>query len=108
MSLFQCEVCGCCENTALSSQGCKGFFEQVFDWTGFEDRRGKLLCSACGPTKHSDGMETGLGKWHGKFRQVFLPMGEFHTAQNGNLENIKTGDQDFQKYEIPVNEERNS
>ena len=47
MSLFQCEVCGCVENTALASQGCScaGIID-CFDWKGFEGRKGKMLCSA--------------------------------------------------------------
>lgn len=83
MSLFQCQVCGCCENTALSSQGCA--WPEDFDWTGIENRRGKKLCSACGPARFSDGTPTDLGKWHGEFPRRFLPMGMFRTAQNGNL-----------------------
>lgn len=100
MSLFQCEVCGCCENTALACQGVKGYAETFFDWTGIEDRKGKLLCSAHAPTRYKDGKPTKYGKWHGRFPRVFLPMGMFRTANNGNLEHIETGDQDFRKYAI--------
>lgn len=88
MSLFQCQHCGCRENTALASQGCDGFAETFFDWTGFEDRRGKKLCSACAPTKYSDGTPSGLGKWHGVFERMFLPMGAYRTDRMGNLERI--------------------
>lgn len=88
MSLFQCQHCGCKENTALALQGCDGFFEDMFDWIGLEDRRGKKLCSACAPSKHRDGSPTGLGKWHGEFEQVFLPMGKYRTGRDGNLELI--------------------
>jgi hypothetical protein len=50
MSLFQCQNCGCVENTALSSQGFRWI--ELFDWTGIEVRRSNLLlCSACGPSK---------------------------------------------------------
>lgn len=100
MSLFQCQRCGCCENTALAAQGCDGCAEHFFDWTGIEDRRGLKLCSACAPTKHADGRPTEFGSWHGRFGRVFLPMGKFRTAQNGNLEHVDTGDQDFRKYAI--------
>jgi hypothetical protein len=100
MSLFQCQVCGCCENTALSCQGCYGYAATFFDWTGIEDRKGKMLCSACAPTKYADGRPTEFGKWHGEFPRRFLPMGKFKTAQNGNLEHIETGNQDYRKYEI--------
>lgn len=100
MSLFQCGNCGCCENTALACQGCDGYAEEFFDWTGIEDKKGKKLCSACAPTKHSDGSATEFGKWHGLFDRVFLPMGTFKTALNGNLAHIETGDEDFRKYAI--------
>lgn len=86
MSLFQCQHCGCRENTALAHQGCDGYAETFFDWTGFEDRRGKKLCSACGPTKYADGTPTDMGQWHGKFERVFLPMGKYKQDRaTGNL-----------------------
>lgn len=40
MSLFQCENCGCVENTALSSQGFNGFFENYT--TGHMHLKGKV------------------------------------------------------------------
>jgi len=100
LSLFQCEICGCCENTALSGRGCNGEMEKYYDWRGIEDRKGKKLCSACAPTNYSKSELTGLGKWHDKFPRTFLPMGMFKTAQNGNLEHVENGDQDFIKYQI--------
>lgn len=100
MSLFQCQRCGCCENTALASQGCDGYAVKFFDWTGIEDRKGKKLCSVCAPTNHSDGSPTKFGKWHGQFARAFLPLGMFRTARNGNLEHVETGDQDYRKYAI--------
>lgn len=90
MSLFQCENCGCVENTALSMQGFKGF-EKWFDWAGIEDRKGKKICSACGPE---------FREWHGKFKRVFLPLGMFKTNRVGNLEHIETGEEDYRKHEI--------
>jgi hypothetical protein len=65
-----------------------------------EDRRGKRLCSACGPTKYDNGSPTDLGKWHGVFDRVFLPMGMFKTNRVGNLEHIETGSEDFRAYAI--------
>lgn len=99
MSLYQCEFCGCCENTALGAHIAK-HMPDLFDWAGMEESEGKLLCSACGPTKYCDGTATKYGRWHGRFERVFLPMGQFKTAHNGNLEHIETGDQDFRKYAI--------
>lgn len=105
MRLFQCGHCGCCENTALASQGFLATAE-YFDWTSCYSPMPKgveqLLCSACGPSKYSDGTPTKYGKWHGRFDRVFLPVGMFKTAQNGNLEHVDTGDQDFIKYRIGV------
>lgn len=37
MSLFQCEVCGCCENTALSCQGFH-WMADLFDWSYAPER----------------------------------------------------------------------
>ena len=99
MSLFQCEHCGCCENTALAMQGFKGI-EDWFDWSGIEERKGKLLCSACGPSRERNGAELPYGKWHGKFDRVFLPIGKFKTDKNGNLEHIETGSTDFRQYAL--------
>ena len=86
MSLFQCDVCGCVENTALSMQGCDGYAATFFDWAGFEDRKGKKLCSACAPTKYKDGKPSGLGVWHGEFDRRYFPIGQYKTGRDGNLE----------------------
>lgn len=100
MSLFQCEQCGCCENTALSSQGIGTLLDDCFDWHGMEDRKGKRICSACAPKKLSDGTASELGKWHGKFEWVFLPMGMFKTNKIGNLEHKETGSEKYKNYSI--------
>lgn len=100
MSLFQCQLCGCCENTALSFQGCDGHMADSFDWTGIESRKGKKVCSACAPTNFAGGKPSKLGKWHGKFDRVFLPMGEFKTNRVGNLEHIQTGSETFRDFAI--------
>ncbi|TCD20943.1 hypothetical protein E0D81_09020 [Lelliottia amnigena] len=100
MSLFQCENCGCCENTALSSQGFNGFFEKLYDWSYAPERKGMKLCSACGPVKYSDGDETEYGDWHGKFDRTYLPKGMFFTNRVGNLEHKETGSDDFRMYAL--------
>ncbi len=101
MSLFQCELCGCAENTALSFQGCASWFADQFDWSRIEDRKGKKLCSACAPAYFKDNSTSGLGAWHGQFTRTFLPLGMFKTNRQGNLEHIKTGDTDYKKYALP-------
>jgi hypothetical protein len=101
VSLFQCERCGCCDNTALSAI-VPMRMPDIFDWSGIEDRKSLALCSACGPKKYADGNATGYGRWHNQFPRVFLPMGLFKTAQNGNLEHVDTGEEDFMKYALPT------
>jgi len=100
MSLFQCENCGCVENTALACQGIKGIPEKWFIWSGIEDRKGKLLCSVCAPIKFKDGSASGFGEWHDKFPRKFLPMGMFKTNSAGNLEHIESHDEDYNKFII--------
>jgi len=100
MSLFQCDNCGCVENTALAAQSYPEVFAELFDWTGIEEKKAMKLCSACGPTTYSDGTPTEYGKWHGQFDQTFLPKGKFKTSRNGNLEHIATGDQNYSKWKV--------
>lgn len=99
MSLFQCEVCGCCENTALSCQGFRDIAE-CFDWTYAPEREGKRLCSACGPVLYAGQGPTKYGVWHGQFSRAFLPMGMFKTNRSGDLEHIETGSTDFRLFAI--------
>lgn len=99
MSLYQCEHCGCCENTALGMQ--PGTPPRWFDWTGIEDRHGMELCSACMPQRYSDGTSVSrAGDWHGRFDRIFLPKGMFKTNARGNLEHIETGSEDFRAHAI--------
>ena len=99
MSLFQCENCGCAENTADSCQGFKAVHDS-FDWSAIPERLGKMLCSACGPTHYAGGTPSGFGKWHNHFPRTYLPLGMFRKARNGNLEHVETCDQDYHKYAI--------
>lgn len=100
MSVFQCENCGCAENTALSFQGFNGVFEDEFDWEYAPERRGKKLCSLCGPTLFSDGTASDKGVWHNRFPYRLLPKGKFFTNSQGNLEHIETGETDYVKYTL--------
>lgn len=97
MSLFQCQYCGCCENTA---KGLSRVYGRIFDWKGMEERKDMKLCSACAPPYYVGGAATGFGAWHQRFPRRFLPKGMFRTARNGNLEHKENGDQDYKKYEI--------
>lgn len=100
MSLFQCENCGCVENTALSSQGFNGSFERLFDWSYSPALKGKRICSACGPAKYRDGSETRYGKWHKVFPRQYLPIGMFETNSVGNLVHKETLSDDYKPYII--------
>ncbi|WP_081235202.1 MULTISPECIES: hypothetical protein [Pseudomonas] len=99
MSFFQCEVCGCRENTALSMQGFKDITE-IYDWSYEPDREGLRLCSACGPSYESSGAPSGFGQWHGKFERVFLPLGMFQKSQGGSLAHIETGDENYRAHAV--------
>ena len=98
MSLFQCENCGCAENTALSNNGYT--YVESYDWSFAPELKGKKLCSACGPSKYSDGRDTEDRGWHGEFSRKFLPIDMFFTNSDGNLEHKETGSTDFSQYEI--------
>lgn len=100
MSLFQCEFCGCCENTALTS-GYLTFNHGNLDFSDFPERENLRLCSACTPKQFKSGVTIRKGGgWHGKFRRVFLPMGKFHTNKQGNLQHNEDGCENYYIYEI--------
>ncbi len=77
VSLFQCDNCGCIENTALTS-GYVGWTSDEGDWAQERINRGLKVhgryCSACFD-----------GKWHGRFLQKFYPIGTAQTDKNGNI-----------------------
>jgi hypothetical protein len=96
MSLFQCENCGCVENTALASMT-SHVWPEGYDWTGIEKRRGKHLCSACIPALYHDDT---FGKWHDKFQRSFLPKAEWGTDRHGDLVHQRTGAKNFRDFAI--------
>ncbi|MFH1409119.1 MAG: hypothetical protein ABIH34_04390 [Nanoarchaeota archaeon] len=103
MPLFQCDNCGCMENTALSDCS-SGYLRYIGDAGLIAEYRQKLglqedepfgsYCSACCPL--------GDGKWHGKFDRIYLPKGEFETACNGNLRHKRTLDENIEKFAIRI------
>jgi len=81
MSLYQCEKCGCVENTACGHYHCRDMKDM---WA--EEFIGKALCSACGPTHYKDGERNKeCGKWHGEFEQKFYPLNSLYTDDDGNV-----------------------
>lgn len=92
MGIYQCENCGCAENTALGGSSRKTErIAKLFDWTGIESLRGKLLCSVCSPKTYRDGKPTKYGEWHNVFERTFLPMDSCFLNSNGDLEHKETG-----------------
>ena len=55
MSLFQCDKCGCVENTALSN----------WAWNKYEKKNPEELCSECDPS---------INKWHNQFPKLYLEL----------------------------------
>lgn len=99
MSLFQCESCGCCENTALSAQGFK-MMKHLFNWNYKPELEGRLICSACGPSEYKCGAKTKFGKWHDVFERTYLEKGKFFTNDRGDLEHTDTGRTDIENMRI--------
>lgn len=106
MSLFQCEKCGCCENTALTNASYRMLDALVSDDELLKESYRKVLglesgvklgnyCSACTPLWFDDrgncgtgpnpSPEPGEGLWHGKFERVYYPLGSVYTDKQGNL-----------------------
>ena len=68
MSLFQCDKCGCIENTA-----CCGYWYRSFSKSNPKSLK---WCSFCDPD---------IKAWHFKFSRRFLPKDMFYTNREGNL-----------------------
>ena len=127
MSLFQCDRCGCLENTACTGGYWAGYHrvpeeaaESYRKVLGLEpgEKLGSY-CSACDPQWFTpDGREYGVGprpegykdrlgmghhegKWHGRFERCFYPKGKFHTNGDGNLAHVDTFETDIEKYRLP-------
>jgi len=104
MSLFQCDYCGCMENSALtkcSYRQTEFFLEDTAPIKKAKEKFGlkkdepfEDYCSACCPL--------GNGKWHGEFDRIYLPKGNFETAPNGNLRHKKNLDEAIEKFAIKV------
>ena len=88
MSIFQCQVCGCAENTSCGWYHCR----DMMDMNKPEDI-GIAKCSACAPQKYVSGEDNKEfnGQWHGMWTRYFLPHGEFFINEVGNLEHGETG-----------------
>lgn len=73
MAIFQCDECGCAEDTAYGWLHCS----LLVDVTKPE-QLGTRVCSACAPSKWPIGNAIeGFGVWHDKFPRVYYPHGKF-------------------------------
>lgn len=119
MSLFQCDKCGCVENTACCNGGHfirytinKEKYPEVYksykEVLGLSEGEefGKYCC-VCNPIWF-DNHKYGIGKnpnknvWHNIFGRIFLAKGEWETNKVGDLQHKKTGEQDYYKYAIEI------
>lgn len=73
---------------------------RLFDWSYNPDLKGKLLCSACGPTAYQDGTPTKYGAWHRAFARTYLPIGLFKTNARGNLAHVETGSENYRPFVV--------
>jgi len=86
MSIYQCDDCGCVENTALGWYHCRNMEDLTVP-----EKLGKKLCSVCGPTKYPNGDPIeDMGKWHGKFKRTFYKKGSLYTDEQGNVRDKET------------------
>ena len=60
MPIFQCQKCGCVENTALSGYWLRDMKVMRAKREGQIVEKGPALCTACDPE---------IGEWHGQFLQ---------------------------------------
>jgi hypothetical protein len=120
MSLFQCDRCGCLENTACTNgyhirsslQNEKGeAVESYRQIMGLKPGQPfGAYCSVCTPVWFTEEGAYGVGphsesRWHGKFERRFLPKGLFHTNEDGNLAHIETLNTDVDKYALAAEED---
>ena len=118
MSLFQCHLCGCVENSSCTSgyhsrdEFLKRSPEAYASYRKIlglkEGEPYPALCSVCVPAWFTEDGEYGVGPrppgyksegkkysdrdgtWHGRFERTFLPKGCYHTDEEGNLRHIET------------------
>lgn len=98
--MFQCESCGCAENTHMGLRVCQTL-PKIFDWDSSVAKEPMKVCYACAPLLFDTGEKTRYnGEWHDRFPRVFLPKGMFFTNSVGNLEHKETGSIHYQEYAI--------
>lgn len=76
MPIFQCQKCGCVENTALSGFWLRDMRFLRAKREGREVEKGPALCSACDPE---------IGVWHGEFEQLAATSFGYILGEDGFL-----------------------
>ena len=77
MAIFQCDECGCAEDTAW------GWLHNalIVDVT-LPEHLGTRVCSACAPAEWGPGRPIeGFGAWHDKFPRVYYPHKSFRPTK---------------------------
>lgn len=84
MSLFQCDKCGCIDNTALSAGYRIRLWARDDKATEFKNLLGLSqdqplgkYCCVCSPFNPRE--------WHNKFERKFYPIGTMETDEQGNI-----------------------
>lgn len=97
MSLFQCEECGCVDNSATSMFNVRNNKRLTP-----EEFLGRELCCVCGPQTFASGEPISKinGEWHNLFERTFLPKGEWVEDGTGDLTHKDTGETDYLQHEI--------
>lgn len=118
MSLFQCDRCGCVENSACSDGYLMRFMFDETDPAVVKSYREAVgladgeefgcYCCVCSPIQYTADerayapfQEEHRNKWHNMFSRVFLPIGEWETDKVGNLRHKKTGETNYKKHGLP-------
>lgn len=81
MSSYQCEQCGCLENTAYGNYHIRNDEKRCP-----ESDLNRALCTACMSPTYRDGTPNPRGgKWHNRFARIYLPKGMFRAHFSGKL-----------------------
>lgn len=125
MSWFQCEKCGCKENTAVTKCSHAAYkmnlelerdpchlallsYKKILGLRS--DQEFGHYCSVCCPVWRNGDGEYGIGpnpnpipgcgQWHNKFERIFLPKEKFKADRRGNLIHTETLDPDIKKWKL--------
>ena len=94
MPIYQCEECGCVDNTARTNYWVRNRKHLISG-----EYLGRALCSACGPNLYLSGEKTPWGQWHNAFKRQYLPFNEWlFCPMTRNLIHKETGSTNYKPY----------